>query len=146
MLTAAFDINDRAQVVGQYLDAAGRMHGFLWERGRFTTIDTPGVPLTTAQGLNDRGQIVGYSANDFDLTGARGFLLAKGVNDRLTRSASRARPGRSPTASTTAARSSASTRTPTPRRARNASTGHRHAGWPLLRLRPACSRSLPPAH
>jgi hypothetical protein len=48
------------------------------------TIDAPGSPLTTADGINDRGQIVGATFNDLDLTGARGFLLATGVEGRFT--------------------------------------------------------------
>jgi probable HAF family extracellular repeat protein len=113
--TVAFDINNRVQVVGQYQDTGGRVHGFLWERGRFTIID---APLTTTQGINDLGQIVGYSATDLDLTGARGFLLAKACGARSPRSVSPVHPGPWPTASTTEARSSASsasTRTPAAR-------------------------------
>jgi probable HAF family extracellular repeat protein len=82
--TTATDINNRAQVVGQYLDTGGRVHGFRWEKGRLVTIDAPGSPLTTADGINDRGQIVGATFNDLDLTGARGFLLATGVEGRFT--------------------------------------------------------------
>ena len=44
VLTVALDINNRAQVVGQYLDADGGVHGYLWDKGRFTTIDVPGAP------------------------------------------------------------------------------------------------------
>jgi uncharacterized membrane protein len=84
VLTVALDINNRAQVVGQYLDADGRVHGYLWDKGRFTTIDVPGAPLTTAEGLNNRGQIVGFTADDLDLSSARGFLLAKGIKGPVT--------------------------------------------------------------
>jgi probable HAF family extracellular repeat protein len=82
--TTATDVNNRAQVVGQYLDTGGRLHGFLWERGRLVTIDVPGALQATAEGLNDRGQVVGARFNDLDLTGARGFLLAKGVKGPFT--------------------------------------------------------------
>jgi uncharacterized membrane protein len=84
VLTAGSGVNDRGQVVGAYGDAAGAVYGFRWERGRFTIIDAPGAPLTTADGINDRGQIVGATYNDLDLTGARGFLLAKGVKGQFT--------------------------------------------------------------
>jgi probable HAF family extracellular repeat protein len=84
VVTTASDVNNRAQVVGQYLDTGGRVHGFLWERGRLVTIDVPGAPQAGADGLNDRGQVVGASFNDLDLTGARGFLLAKGVKGPFT--------------------------------------------------------------
>jgi hypothetical protein len=38
--------------------ARGGCHGYLLDKGRFTTIDVPGEP-THALGLNDRGQVVG---------------------------------------------------------------------------------------
>jgi hypothetical protein len=44
-----------AQVVGDYQDANGRFHGYVWERGRFRTIDVAGQPgPTTATGINNR--------------------------------------------------------------------------------------------
>src|SRR5512133_988859 len=72
----AFDINDRGQVVGEYQDAAGRFHGYVWERGRFTTIDRPGQPgTTTATGINNRGQITGQAG---PLEARIGFVLDRG--------------------------------------------------------------------
>jgi hypothetical protein len=49
--TAVWDINNRGQMVGPYVDAKGSTsggftHGFLLEDGVFTTIDLPG-PLET---------------------------------------------------------------------------------------------------
>jgi len=61
--TVALDVNDRGQVVGGYIDAAGRQHGFRYDRGHYTTIDAP-RPLdpvargNIATGINDRGDIV----------------------------------------------------------------------------------------
>jgi hypothetical protein len=49
--------------VGGCIDAAGRQHGFVYDRGRYTTIDAP-RPLdpvamgSIATGINDRGEIV----------------------------------------------------------------------------------------
>jgi hypothetical protein len=49
--------------VGGCIDAPGRQHGFLFDNGRYTTIDAP-RPLdpfamgSTATGINDRGEIV----------------------------------------------------------------------------------------
>jgi probable HAF family extracellular repeat protein len=118
----AFGVNDRGQVVGEYKDANGRFHGYLWERGRFQTIeagsaiginnrgqilgtysddrrplrgfvledgrvtrfDAPGAPITFPLGINDAGQIVGYSFVPPDLTTIRGFLLAKGAKGPFT--------------------------------------------------------------
>jgi uncharacterized membrane protein len=61
--TVAFDVDDRGRVVGGYIDAKGRQHGFLYDRGRYTVIDAP-RPLdpfamgSIATGINDRGEIV----------------------------------------------------------------------------------------
>jgi hypothetical protein len=47
--SAAFGIDNRGRVVGQYVDRDGVLHGYLWERKRgFRTIDPPG-------GGGDRG-------------------------------------------------------------------------------------------
>jgi probable HAF family extracellular repeat protein len=78
------DMNDRGDVVGVYLDAAGAVHGFLLSKGRQTTIAAPGAPTTIPFGINDRGQIVGYTADDLNQTGARGFLLASGIDGPFT--------------------------------------------------------------
>jgi uncharacterized membrane protein len=67
-------------VVGEYQDAAGWYHGFLWQRGRFTTVDLPGAAATSATAINDRGQIVGLRVDDLTAQPpvVRGFLLANG--------------------------------------------------------------------
>jgi uncharacterized membrane protein len=57
--TFPLGLNNRGQVVGFYLDGDGTQHGYLLDRGRFTTIDVPGATATDAFGINDRGQIVG---------------------------------------------------------------------------------------
>jgi probable HAF family extracellular repeat protein len=72
----AFDVNDRGQVVGEYKDADGRFHGYVWERGRFRTIDVPGQPGTaTATGINNRGQITGQAG---PVAARVGFVLDRG--------------------------------------------------------------------
>jgi uncharacterized membrane protein len=82
-------INDRGQIVGPYLDAEGAVHGFLRDRGRgpprdkgiFTTIDVPGALATSADDINDRGQIVGtYSevSNTRPINTPRTYLLDEG--------------------------------------------------------------------
>jgi uncharacterized membrane protein len=83
-------------VVGEYKDADGAFHGYVWQRGRFTTIDVPGQPSTTATGINHRGQITGLTGpsqasigfvldrgrfTTFRLPGAQA-TLAYGINDR----------------------------------------------------------------
>jgi probable HAF family extracellular repeat protein len=57
--SAAFGIENHGRVVGQYLDPAGILHGYLWERKRgFRTIDPPSGGGTVAADINDRGQIL----------------------------------------------------------------------------------------
>jgi uncharacterized membrane protein len=81
---APFDLNDRGQIVGPYVDlAAQAARGFLLTRGRLDKVDVPGAKATQPQGINNRGQIVGkYSNTTGDMTapGAliRGFLLDRG--------------------------------------------------------------------
>ena len=78
------DVNDHGKILGAFSDSAGRIHGYLWSKGRFTTIDYPDVAVTFPLEINNRDQIVGTAADDNMLTGARGFLLAKGVKGPFT--------------------------------------------------------------
>jgi uncharacterized membrane protein len=83
------DLNDRRQIVGSYDDvAADANRGFLLDRNRFTKINPPGAKSTQAQGINNRGQIVGVYSNDSNVISApdatrRGFLLDRGRYRRL---------------------------------------------------------------
>lgn len=78
-LTEATGVNERGQVVGDYRDAAGRFHGFIWDDGQFVTFDVPfpnasGTALTA---INNGGQIVGFYS---DTAGqAHPFLYDNGV-------------------------------------------------------------------
>jgi probable HAF family extracellular repeat protein len=72
VVTAAFGINNRGQIVGVFGDATGG-HGFLWDGATFTTIDVPGATATFARGVNAAGQIVGQFD---DGTMEHGFLAA----------------------------------------------------------------------
>ena len=65
--TMALGINNNDQVVGSYTDAAGQMHGFLFDEQSktYATIDDPnGVKgptgMTVLNGINDKGQVVGF--------------------------------------------------------------------------------------
>ncbi|KIX00719.1 uncharacterized protein Z518_09784 [Rhinocladiella mackenziei CBS 650.93] len=83
--TTLIGINNRGQIVGTTTDIAGTtIRGFLWEDGLVTNISVPGAAITSPQRINNLGQIVGFTADDLALTGARGFLLARGVNGPLT--------------------------------------------------------------
>ena len=44
--------------MGDYTDASGVLHGFVLNRGTFTTIDVPGAFETVASGINAQGDIV----------------------------------------------------------------------------------------
>jgi uncharacterized membrane protein len=82
--TAAFGINNRGRIVGLYIDAGGKSHGFVRVKGRgarrdegvFTTIDFPGALDTLALAINNRDQILGASI-DSEHT-KHGFLLQEG--------------------------------------------------------------------
>jgi probable HAF family extracellular repeat protein len=78
------DINDRGDILGLYVDAAGATFGFLLSDEKYTTIAVAGAATTIPTGINDGGQIVGYTADDAGLTGARGILLADGVDGAAT--------------------------------------------------------------
>jgi len=65
--TLAFGINDRNQVVGHYynplipeLSGLFRIHGFLWDGDKYSTIDFPRAnTYTMLWSINRRGQILG---------------------------------------------------------------------------------------
>ena len=74
-MTAPFRINDRRHVVGTYADQRGKLHGFKWDGGEFTTIDVARAVATIVVGINNRGQMVG---SYIDADGAyHGFLRDK---------------------------------------------------------------------
>jgi probable HAF family extracellular repeat protein len=69
----AFKINDRGDVVGQYLDEDGLSHGFLvTKHGTLTLLDFPGFTQSRATGINNSGTVVGWG----DILDADGNLLA----------------------------------------------------------------------
>jgi uncharacterized membrane protein len=61
--TQALGIDSVGDVVGSFVDARGRTHGFVWSQGRARTVDAPGARRTTVvNGINDAGRIVGFFA------------------------------------------------------------------------------------
>ena len=81
--TIPLAINTRSQIVGDFVSVSGSSfsHGFLTNDGvTFTTIDAPNASSTSANGINDAGEIVGHFA---DATGRlHGFL--RSVNGTFT--------------------------------------------------------------
>ena len=69
--TVARGINNRAQIVGDFLAADGARRGFLLSAGTYATIEPPGNG-SSAHGINDSGQIVGLSGSG---PGATAFLF-----------------------------------------------------------------------
>src|SRR5262249_46346638 len=61
--TVAAGINASGQIVGQYSDAAGVLHGFLLHGGSYYLLDVPAAHETVANGINATGQIVGAYGN-----------------------------------------------------------------------------------
>jgi probable HAF family extracellular repeat protein len=61
--TWIFGINTAGDMVGQYVDAGNKSHGFLLSGGVYITIDYPAATSTSANGINDVGQIVGSTVD-----------------------------------------------------------------------------------
>ena len=81
--------------MGDYDRADGVGHGFVWRRGRFTTIDGPRGTGATLTDLDDRGRVIGVSSGDPASNGAGGAFTridvpgafgsgATGINDHGT--------------------------------------------------------------
>ena len=64
--TTVFGINNKGELVGNFVDATGVSRGFLLRSGTFTTIDHPGAGRTAARGINDAGDVVGNWARAGD--------------------------------------------------------------------------------
>jgi hypothetical protein len=77
-MTQAFGINDSGLVVGAYTTGSGtsaKSFGFTWKNGHFTTVNDPhGVGTTIINGVNDRGELVGFYV---DSAGNTDGFLAK---------------------------------------------------------------------
>src|ERR1700704_2178528 len=74
--TVAAGINAQGDIVGQYSDSVGSVHGFLLRDGTFTPIDMPEANFTGALGINERGDIVGDYTDRQQVR--HGYLLSHG--------------------------------------------------------------------
>lgn len=80
VLTNAQGINPGGEIVGLYVDTAGKQHGFLLSGGNFISIDYPGAISTAARGINPGGDIVGsYTNAPGGPPNVHGFLLSQGT-------------------------------------------------------------------
>ena len=80
VLTNAQGINSWGDIVGIYVDAAGKQHGFELSDGDFISIDYPGAMVTDARGINRRGDIVGAYINaPGGPQNMHGYLLSHGT-------------------------------------------------------------------
>src|ERR1700730_1675861 len=70
-------INARGDIVGNYHDANGVVHGFLLRQGVFSAIDFPNAQFTSARAINARGDIVGRVLGPSG--DEHGFLLRDGI-------------------------------------------------------------------
>jgi uncharacterized membrane protein len=78
VFTSATGINPRGDIVGTYVDASQRSHGYVLRDGAFTTIDFPGAAGTDARGIGPSGEIVGnYWFAGEPAVNIHGYLLTK---------------------------------------------------------------------
>jgi len=73
----ALDINDRGQVVGEFVTASAHSGAFLWQDGVMTDLGTLGGDYARAEAINERGQVVGQSWTASGET--HGFLWEDGT-------------------------------------------------------------------
>ena len=86
--STATGINDKGQIIGSYIDREQHRHAFIYDAGKFTTIDAlGGKGITVLSGINNSGDIVGYH---IDMTGSGdlySFLYKNGVFQTINASA-----------------------------------------------------------
>jgi probable HAF family extracellular repeat protein len=72
----AIGINNRGQIIGTSMTAAGHQRAFLWQDGLMTDLGTLGGNVSTAIAINRRGQVIGTSTTADGQT--HGFLWDDG--------------------------------------------------------------------
>jgi len=74
-------INPQGDIVGNYIGADGRFHGFLLKQGIFSQIDVPGALTTFVSGINPAGEMVGQYTPPDGRT--HGFRFRAGVFESI---------------------------------------------------------------
>lgn len=76
--TSVLGIGPGGDLVGRFVDAAGRTHGFLLDGDRLTVIDYPGAEYTEALGIGPGGEVVGsYRLPGEPTVNLHGFLRTR---------------------------------------------------------------------
>jgi probable HAF family extracellular repeat protein len=79
----ALGINDRGDIVGNFVLARAQSHGFLYSGGSYTLVDVPFPGQQTApHGINNAGEVVGYYLSGLGPP-YKGFLLDGGTYTSL---------------------------------------------------------------
>jgi hypothetical protein len=81
--TQVFDINNRDQIIGEYLTGSGFppvFQSFIYAKGSYTTIQTPSGQPVFATNINDAGEVVG---SYFDSSGSHGFTYLNGRFNKI---------------------------------------------------------------
>jgi probable HAF family extracellular repeat protein len=112
----AFSVNDSGQVVGHADTAAGRSHAFLVTGGAMLDLNnlvpsSAGWELSSARGINNRGQIVGEGIHNGQ---QHAFLLTPVSSSTATPAASTNTPAATTSATATASATPPWTATPSP--------------------------------
>jgi hypothetical protein len=63
-LTVPFFINLQGVIVGEYLDSTSVSRGFILDEGTYKVVNAPGAAGTTLTGINDLGEISGFTCSD----------------------------------------------------------------------------------
>jgi hypothetical protein len=78
--TGPLAINDRGQVVGQYLDDGGHMHTYLLEHSKMTILDVPGASDTVVNDISSSGEVILDALyGDLSTNPNQNFLWRRGV-------------------------------------------------------------------
>jgi hypothetical protein len=88
--TSPFGCNDKGEIVGSFTDIAGNIHGFIFVQGRFFQFDATGSSQTPAfgvmgtfiNGVNGRGDIVGFFSDGTHVNGFVNFAPASDESDQ----------------------------------------------------------------